>query len=738
MWPFAFLCLRSYGRVDHVIERYHRSLFLLTLTLLLSATWLIYAPGLRGGFLFDDYANLPSLGATGPVDNWPAFWRYITSGIADPTGRPLALLSFLLDAHDWPADPLPFKRSNLILHLLNGVLLSLLLRRLGQSLGVLNDPLRKNQLALRIDLAAVLGAGFWLIHPLLVSTTLYIVQREAMLSSTFILLGLLAWLQGRAAMHAGRTPGGLLWIILGLGGCTLLGLLSKANGILLPALAIVIDCTVLRTARIASDPQRSIRRTYLSTMALMAWLPATLVAGYLLEQGWSGLTHGISLLRPWTLGQRLLTEPRVLMDYLHLLWLPQPFTPGLFNDQIKASTSLWSPASTLPSLLAVLSLIIGACLGRRRYPVLALAVLFYFVGQSLESTTVPLELYFEHRNYLPAMLMFWPLALWLCGVSPSTSSGGIVAAKAIPQNFPVLEHLPTGMAQSKEPIGVWMVAKPFVAIALLTGLGVMTYSLTLLWGNTKDQIQLWALLNPDSPRAQAIAAGVDMSTGHPDNAVARLKPALAKAPNQAQLAMNLFDAECQLGWVDKSVLAQFDSALRTTHDPGTLLVNWFAGEMDQVHKNVCPQLTFSTIDRLLGAAAANPNLNSVYGRRQDIFYLRGRLSLLQNDANTALIDFNSALDQDAQLSAALQQAALLGEMGFPRVALAHLDHYESVRKHVVNSSFGMARLHDWVLQRQQYWPRELAHLRDTLNKDVSHQASAINEPCKPSEKNCAE
>ncbi len=72
-----------------------------------------------GDFLFDDFGNLPTLGATGPVDNWPTFWRYLTSGIADPTGRPIALLSFLADAQNWPTDPYPFKRTNLLLHLIN-------------------------------------------------------------------------------------------------------------------------------------------------------------------------------------------------------------------------------------------------------------------------------------------------------------------------------------------------------------------------------------------------------------------------------------------------------------------------------------------------------------------------------------------------------------------------------------------------------------------------------------------
>jgi hypothetical protein len=216
-----------------------------------------------------------------------------------------------------------------------------------------------------------------------------------------------------------------------------------------------------------------------------------------------------------------------------------------------------------------------------------------------------------------------------------------------------------------------------------------------------------------------------MAAKHPELAVGRLEPALDAAPDQAQLAMNLFDAECQIGHIQPVMLLKFSGALRATRDIGPLLVNWFSAKMDQVGKTSCPELTFENLTMLVNAAALNPNLISVYGRRQDICYLRGRLALKQGDADTALLDFNRALDEDAQISMALQQAALLGSMGFPRQGLAHLDHYELVQKHIATSNFGMPRLHAWVMQRQHYWPNELAHLRDTLNKDAIKKVSAV-------------
>jgi hypothetical protein len=665
--------------------------------------WISYAPGLHGGFLFDDFGNLPALGATGPVDAWPTFWRYITSGAADPTGRPLTLLTFLLDAHDWPAAPYPFKRTNLILHLLNGLLLWQLLLQLGREAFKAAEPRR-------IEIAAILGAVLWLLHPLFVSTTLYIVQREAMLPATFTLLGLLAWLRGRAAIMRGLTWQGLGWIALGLGGCTVLGVLSKANGILLPALALVIEYLLLRPSVLrgsAVTPQRQLRRrSYRRSMWLFGWLPSSIVAAYLLEQGWIGLTRGISTVRPWTLGQRLLTEPRVLLDYLDLLWLPRPFTPGLFNDHIEASKSLWSPASTLPALLAIIALIAGAWLVRRRWPALALAVLFYFVGQSLESSTVALELYFEHRNYLPAMLMFWPLALWLCSVR--TDAGADLAETAI--------------APAGAPAGtVARAAKLWLAVLILLGLGVMTHARATLWGDTDDQALLWARLNPASPRAQANAAQVEMGSGHPELAVRRLAPALTRSPDQVQLALNLLGAECQLGRITPATLLASREALRTTRDPGTLLVSWFDRAMEQVAQPPCPQLSYATLDKLLRAALANRNLASNPGRQQDLHYLLGHLALKQGDANIALAEFNRALDDQVRVPAALKQAALLGASGFPQQGLAHLDHLAAEPVHAYQPEVGMPRIHALVLQHQDYWPKELARLRATLRDDAARQ-----------------
>src|SRR5579875_559046 len=193
--------------------------FAAAMAALLLITWLVYHPGLSGNFLFDDYFNLTSL----------------------------------LNAQDWPANPYWFKVTNVLLHLLNGALLCCAMRALGTQAGL--DKTHAGT-------AALLGAAFWLLHPLFVSTTLYIVQREAMLPATFTFCGLLCWCVGRRRFDEGRSGSGRWWLLAGGWLCTALATLCKANGILLPLLIAAAGCTILRSreAKTEDAGSRSLHR----------------------------------------------------------------------------------------------------------------------------------------------------------------------------------------------------------------------------------------------------------------------------------------------------------------------------------------------------------------------------------------------------------------------------------------------------------------------------------------------
>ncbi len=219
------------------VRRLVVSLPVLALLALLLLAWAVYWPGRHGSFLFDDYSNLGTLGDYGPIHS---FWKavaFITSGFAGPTGRPVALASFLLDARDWPAAPLPFKLTNVAVHLLCGAVLAGLLRALSRVSGAAPR---------RAAWVGVLGAGLWLLDPFWVSTTLYVVQRMAMLAALFGLAALWGYVRGRELLAQGRVRTGYLGISVSLGLGTLLATLSKENGALVPLLAWVLEAWVLR------------------------------------------------------------------------------------------------------------------------------------------------------------------------------------------------------------------------------------------------------------------------------------------------------------------------------------------------------------------------------------------------------------------------------------------------------------------------------------------------------------
>ena len=638
----------------------------LTLAALIACAAAVYHPGLSGNFLFDDYANLPSIGAHGPIDNTAQLERYLTSGTAGPTGRPVALASFLIDATHWPAPPRPFKRTNLILELINGVLLAGLLWLLGREME-LSRPRR--------DWAAVLGAGFWLIHPLFVSTTLYVVERETMLAATFGMLGLMAYIVGRRTMIAGRIGRGGLGAAFGLGAGTLLATLSKANGALVPLLALVLEFTLL--TRVPPNKRRA--------LGVMRWIvlgcPIALFVGYMVYRmpaNWNAMPGA----RPWTYAQRLLTEPRMLSDYLKLLWIPRPYTTGLFNDQIAASSGLLTPWTTLPAIGLITALLTCGLAIRRRIPSVSAAILFYFAGMLIVSTYIPLELYFEHRNYLPALLMFFPLAIGL------TAPGSYRR---------------------------YRIAGAVFILAMLLG---MTWTRADLWGNTTQQAKIWATINPQSARAVANLSEIEIKNGQPQQAIARLKRALPQMPDQPQITFNLVNAECTLGEVKQTTLHKARHSLAHDRHGIALFHHWFSQALNLAQEGRCSGFNFHTVSQLIEAASNNPVLQHNQSAHQNLAYMRGKLALAQNQRGRAIAAFDRALRLNPAPAIALKQASDLGVAGDYCAGLEELRLYHTLPKPGVQPILKMTQLHKMVLRWQGYWPHQFTHIRHSLLKDA--------------------
>jgi len=335
---------------------------------------------------------------------------------------------------------------------------------------------------------------------------------------------------------------------------------------------------------------------------------------------------------------------------------------------------------------------------------LALALLFFLAGHLLESTVLPLELYFEHRNYLPAVFMFWPLALWVCG-PPAKANRTTESPYAASARYSLFVLLPVA-------------------------LGMLTHLAADLWGNERDQALLWAMRNPHSPRAQVTAAQIERTRGENAAATARLERALRENPREIQVVLNLLGAKCEGGGLAETDIERAADALRTTPNPGRVGGDWFIHSLDVAQSGRCPGLTLDVLDRLLAASAENPRTPKTPGRdRQDRLSLQGRIALLRGQDEQALALFNAALDADLRPDAALDQTAIIATAGKPLLALRHLDYFEKQSSSTpAGPGWTMPALHEWLLHVSGYWDNEIAHMRKTLNQDVADQKAGVALP----------
>ena len=363
--------------------------------------YFVYAPGLRGSFVFDDFGNLVDDPRFTQAALHAHFWAAVLSGHAGPFDRPLSMLSFALQMRWTGFDPWPLKAFNLLLHLANGALVYALSKRVTATVGKrcvepsLLDP----------GVLALLVASVWLLAPIQLTAVLYVVQREEALAATFVLLGLLGYWHGRMRLIDGRAHA-WRWIWGSLALSTLLATLSKETGVMLPAYAAVLEWVVLRGE---GDAQRRLPWVYLALLII----PGMMGLAWLLPGILNGSAYAT---RDFTLSQRLLTEGRVLVDYLHWILAPQPDALSLYHDDLLVSTGWLAPWTTAASWALLGALLAGALALRRRLPLVSLGLLWFFVGQSLVSTLIPLELVYEHRNYLPSwgvfIAAFGLLAAW--------------------------------------------------------------------------------------------------------------------------------------------------------------------------------------------------------------------------------------------------------------------------------------------------------------------------------------
>jgi tetratricopeptide (TPR) repeat protein len=376
---------------------------LIALALLFILVLAIYANTFQAAWQFDDKPNIINNDFLHLRDLNPA--SLIQTLYTNPTDssnpgtklyRPVSFLTFALNWYVGRDTVTGYHVVNILIHFLTAGFLFLAALYLlgGPKLGPKYDHSKY--------VIAFGSAALWAANPIHTQAVTYIVQRMASLAALFYILGIFCYVKCRLSNFS-------LYRVLFMLGCALsflLALGSKENAVMLPASLILIEIICFQ------DFDRRLAKAAYFWGSIAAVVTVLLIGIWLfLPQLFFSVLNGFQN-RPFTLAERLLTEPRIVIFYLSQIYYPVPARLSIEHDVV-ISTSLFQPWTTLPAILLVL-LLIGLGISQiRRRPLIALAILFFFLNHIIESTFIPLELIFEHRNYLPSLFLFLPIAAGL-------------------------------------------------------------------------------------------------------------------------------------------------------------------------------------------------------------------------------------------------------------------------------------------------------------------------------------
>ncbi|MCP4624654.1 MAG: tetratricopeptide repeat protein [bacterium] len=308
--------------------------------------------------------------------------------------RPVANLTFALNWHVGQDHVTGYHIVNIAIHLVAAFLLYLTIVDLCRT-----PKLQQKSDATTACFIAFLAAALWAANPIQTQAVTYIVQRMALLAALFCLLSMFCYIRFRLSDSASHRilhlAGSILSFVLAVG--------SKENAVLLPLVLILVEMTFFRDLSVLTG------RRLLLGLAVGSGILIFLAGSLLFMK--SDLLFFLKgyAARPFSLSERILTEPRIIVYYLSQIFYPLPDRLSIQHD-ILISTSLLKPWTTLPSIALVLLLIGGGISQIQKRPIAAFGILFFFLNHLVESTIIPLELIFEHRNYLPSLFLFWPIS----------------------------------------------------------------------------------------------------------------------------------------------------------------------------------------------------------------------------------------------------------------------------------------------------------------------------------------
>jgi tetratricopeptide (TPR) repeat protein len=349
----------------------------------------IYSNSFYGVWHFDDFDNV---GINPGVHVKSLTWEELkkTFFIRGQIGRSFAYFTFGLNYYFGGLEVFGYHVVNFIIHLFSALFLFLFLNE------TLRLPSLREHYGEKAFVISFIAALLWAVNPVQVTSVTYLVQRMSSMAGLFFIMAMFFYVRGRTS--SSRATAGIFFTL-----CIIAFLLSfgsKENAVMLPVVLWFYDLFFIQGLT-----SRNIRKNII----ILAPIVFAVIAIGLLYRDFSSLIQGYDT-RPFSMAERLMTQPRVIFFYISLLFYPIPSRLTLLYD-VDISRSLFQPWTTFPALVALFLIVGLALLSARRWPLFSFCVLFFFINHVVEGSFIPLEMVYEHRNYIPSMMLFLPLAV---------------------------------------------------------------------------------------------------------------------------------------------------------------------------------------------------------------------------------------------------------------------------------------------------------------------------------------
>jgi Flp pilus assembly protein TadD len=494
---------------------------LLTCLVLIVAVALTYREAPQNGFHFDDRPHILNNASVRNASlELDSLKRVVDE--APLQKRKLAYLTLAVDWWRGGGSPVAFQVTNIVIHMLTTLAVLLLLILVLTAGG---QPLTRGSL-----ISAAAGAALWALHPIQVQAVTYVIQRMASLAALFTVSSVATYILARRSTRVASR-----WIYFLLSAlAALCAAFSKENAWILPLLLAGAELAVVRHG-VVLFRSRLERLLVLTAFwsAVLAFLVSCLGIGPIANRFEPGY-----VIRDFTMAERLMTQPRVILFHISQLLAPITDRFSIEHD-FEVSTSLFSPAATLPAILllgAWCALGIWLLQDRQRRN-LSFFVLWVPATLAIESSFVGLEMVFEHRMYLPTVGLFGAVAWLLQSQLRSNRRRRVVLATL------TLAAVATLGSLSFARIPVYQTQRSLLQhatqVAPNSGRAWSGYGLTLLRDGERDQarsaLERALDLDPRDALAPEFLGVLLMDEGRLDEAQGLLATAAANGNNSASL-----------------------------------------------------------------------------------------------------------------------------------------------------------------------------------------------------------